>query len=270
MGMPGYAAIAWFVGLIAGDDDEPYDLTAEIRKAIGDEAVANLVLRGAPTLGGVDISGKVGAGTMLSIMPFSQADLSTTAGRYEALGTLVGGAVGGMTSRMIDGVGLMLSGDWYRGLEQTLPKGVGDAIKAYRISQDGMTRRNGDVLLPASEISTIESILQGLGISSVQQNVVYERTNAVKALTQNFQERTTKLKNQYTKADRQGDMDAKAKAREEWKSLQDARVRNGLERKPLSDLLKAPSEQRKREKETVGGIQYTKATKKLAQQYAEN
>jgi hypothetical protein len=269
MGMPGYAAISWAIGALLGDDDEPYDVTAEIRKAIGDEAVANLVLKGAPTLAGVDISGKVGAGNMLSIMPFSQADLSTTAGRAEAFGTLIGGASLGMTSRMVDGLGLMLSGDWYRGLEQTLPKGVGDAIKAYRISQEGMTRRNGDVLLPASEISTIESILQGFGIASVQQNVVYERTNAVKALTTNFQERTTEIKNQYTKADRNGDDEAKAKARDAWKKLQDARARNGLERKPLSDLLKAPAEQRKREKETVGGVQYTKATKKLAQQYAE-
>ena len=269
MGLPGYSAIAWAIGALLGDDDEPYDLTAEIRKAIGDEEVANLVLRGAPTLAGMDISGKVGAGNMLSIMPFSQADLSTTAGRAEALGTLIGGATLGMVSRMVDGLGLMLSGDWYRGIEQTMPKGVSDAMKAYRIANEGLTRRNGDVVLPASEVSTMDSLFQAIGISPVQQTVTYERQNAVKALTQNFQDRTTELKNQYTKAERQGDLDAKAKARDEWKNLQDARVRNGLERKPLSDLLKAPAEQRKREKETVGGIPYTKATKKLAQQYAE-
>lgn len=269
MGLPGYSAIAWAIGALLGDEDEPYDLTAEIRKAIGDEQVANLVLRGAPTLGGLDISGKVGAGNMLSIMPFSQADLSTTAGRYEAAGQLVGGAVGGMTTRMIDGLGLMLSGDWYRGLEQTVPKGVSDAMKAYRISNEGLTRRNGDVVLPASEISIMDSLFQAIGVSPVQQTVTYERQNAVKALTQNFQDRTTEIKNQYTKADRSQDLDAKAEAREAWKKLQDARVRNGLERKPLSDLLKAPAEQRKREKETAGGVQYTKATKKLAQQYSE-
>ena len=269
MGLPGYSAIAWAIGALLGDDDEPYDLTAEIRKAIGDEQVANLVLRGAPTLAGLDISGKVGAGNMLSIMPFSDADLSTTAGRAEAFGTLVGGATLGMVSRMIDGLGLMLSGDWYRGLEQTMPKGVSDAMKAYRIANEGMTRRNGDVLIPASEISTMDSIFQGLGVSPVQQTVTYERTNAVKALTENFQARTTEIKNQYTKADRNQDLEAKAEAREAWKKLQDARVRNGLERKPLSDLLKAPAEQRKREKETAGGVQYTKATKKLAQQYSE-
>lgn len=269
MGMPGYAAISWVIGALLGDDDEPYDLTAEIRKAIGDEATANLILKGAPTLAGMDISGKVGAGNMLSIMPFSQADLSTTAGRAEAFGTLVGGATLGMTSRMIDGLGLMLGGDWYRGLEQTMPKGVADAMKAYRIANEGLTRRNGDIILPASEISTMDSLFQAIGISPVQQTVTYERQNTVKALTQNFQDRTTEIKNQYTKADRAQDAEAKAQAREAWTKLQDARVRNGLQRKPLSDLLKAPAEQRKREKETAGGVQYTKATKKLAQQYSE-
>jgi hypothetical protein len=81
MGMPGYAAIAWAINALLSDEDDKYDLTYELRKAIGDEDVANLILRGAPTLIGADISGKVGAGNMLSIMPFSQADLSTTAGR---------------------------------------------------------------------------------------------------------------------------------------------------------------------------------------------
>jgi hypothetical protein len=269
MGMPGYAAISWAIGALLGDDDEPFDVTAEIRKAIGDEAVANLVLKGAPTLAGMDISGKVGAGNMLSIMPFSQADLSTTAGRAEAFGTLIGGASLGMTSRMIDGLGLMLGGDWYRGIEQTMPKGVSDAMKAWRIANEGMTRRNGDIVVPASEISTMEAIMMGLGVTPVQMSTTYERQNVVKELTTNFQERTTEIKNQYTKADRKGDAEAKAEARDAWKKLQDARVRNGLARKPLSDLLKAPAEQRKREKETVGGVQYTKATKKLAQQYAE-
>jgi hypothetical protein len=269
MGLPGYAAIAWALGAAFGDDDEPYDLTAEIRKAIGDEAVANLVLKGAPTLAGMDISGKVGAGNMLSILPFSQADLSTTAGRAEALGTLVGGASLGMTSRMVDGLGLMLGGDWYRGMEQTMPKGVSDAMKAWRIANEGMTRRNGDIILPASEISTMDSLFQAIGISPVQQTVTYERQNTVKALTDTFQARTTELKNQYTKAVRNGDTAGMNAARESWVKLQAAKAKNGLPRKPLSDLLKAPADQRKRERETVGGIPYTKATKNLAKQYSE-
>jgi hypothetical protein len=268
MGMPGYAAIAWAINALLGDEDEPYDITNEIRKAIGDEQVANLILRGAPTLVGADISGKVGAGNMLSIMPFSQADLSTTAGRAEAFGTLIGGASLGMVSRMIDGLGLMMSGDWHRGLEQTMPKGVSDAMKAYRIANEGMTRRNGDIILPPDEVSAMDTLFQAIGVQPVKQTVTYERQTLMKETTQNFTERTTKIKNDYVKAAREGDSEAQGEAREAWKALQEAKKRNGVNTTPLSELLRAPAEQKKREKMTVGGVQYTKGTRKLAEEIA--
>ena len=270
MGLPGYSAIAWAINALLSDEDDKYDLTNELRKAIGDEQVANLIMRGAPTLVGADISGKVGAGNMLSIMPFSQADLTTTAGRFEAFGALVGGAAGGMASRMIDGLLLMSSGDWYRGIEMTMPKGVSDAMKAYRIANEGMTRRNGDIVLPPDEVSSLDTVFQAIGIQPVKQTVTYERQTLMKETTQNFTERTTKIKNDYVKAARAGDTEAQAEAREAWKKLQDVKRREGVNVSPLSDLLKAPAEQRKREKMTVGGVQYTKGTRKLAEEIAED
>ena len=266
MGIPGYAAIAAILGAFS-DDDEPYDLTAEMRKAIGPEW-ADMIMRGAPTLVGVDLSGKIGSGNMLSIMPFSDADLSTTAGRAEAFGTLVGGASLGMVSRVADGMGLILSGDYYKGIERTMPKGVSDALKAGRQAAEGMTRRNGDVVLPAEEISAVSAILTGLGVPSVKEAVVYERQNRMRDVTENFQDRTTRVKNDYVRAVKDNDAAAKQSAREAWTKLQRVRQENGLKMQPLSDLLKAPQEQAKRERMTVGGVQYTKGTRKLAEEIA--
>lgn len=268
MGLPGYTAISWAINALLSDDDDKYDLTNELRKAIGDEQVANLVLRGAPTLIGADLSGKVGAGNMLSIQPFSKADLTTGAGIAEYVGTLIGGASLGMTTRMLDGLGLMMSGDWYRGIEQTMPKGISDAMKAYRVATEGMTRRNGDIILPPDEVSGMDTLFQAIGVQPVKQSVTYERQNLMKETTQNFTERTTKIKNDYVKAARAGDTEAQAEAREAWKKLQDVKRREGVNVSPLSDLLKAPAEQRKREKMTIGGVQYTKGTKKLAEEIA--
>lgn len=266
MGLPGYSAIAWAINALLSDDDDKYDLTHEIRKAIGDEQVANLIMRGAPTLVGADISGKVGAGNMLSIMPFSQADLTTTAGRAEAFGTLIGGATLGMTSRMLDGLGLMLGGNWERGLEQTMPKGISDAMKAYRIANEGMTRRNGDVILPPDEVSGMDTFFQAIGVQPVKQAVAYERQTLMKETMQNFHDRTVKIKNDYVKATREGDSEAQGIAREAWTKLQQVKKQEGVNTTPLSELLKAPAEQRKREKMTMGGVQYTKGTKKLAEE----
>lgn len=255
-GLPGFAAFAFVAAKLFGDDDEPYDLEARMRNAIGDTDMANLIMRGAPTLAGLDISGKVGAGNMLSILPFSNADLTTQQGRSQAAGELFLGAAGGMVSRMADGLGQVLSGDVYRGLESILPKGLGDVFKAIRETTEGMTRRNGDLMLSPEEISYWETLWQGLGVQSVQKSVVYEQQQRVRNMNDNFQERTTRVKNDYAKAVREKDTEAMAEARQAWTKLQEARVRNGYTKQPMSSLLKAPQEQSKREKNTRGGVAF--------------
>jgi hypothetical protein len=264
MGIPGYSAIAWAIGALFGDDDDPLDVTAELRKFIGDETMANLIMRGAPTLAGVDISGKVGAGNMLSIMPFSQADLTTKAGVIEAAGTLLGGAPVGMVARVADGLGQMLGGEWYKGMEQVLPKGLGDAAKAYRISTEGMSRRNGDVVLPADEVSAWEATIQALGIQPVQQSVVMERQQNTLEMNQFYQDRSTKIKADYVKAVRAGESTAEVRAA--WNKLQEARVKNGYSRQPMSELFRAPQSQAKRAAQTVNGVQFNKTNKRFVEE----
>jgi len=79
-----------------------------------------------------------------------------------------------------------------------------------------------------------------------------------------FKDKAAKLKNQYTKARREGD-DTTA-IREKWAKLQDERVSEGFKREPLSSLLQAPQAQAKRERETVGGIQFNKQTRRFTQE----
>jgi hypothetical protein len=266
-GLPGYMAISAVLGMLFGDDDKDFDTTQELRKAIGDEQLANLILKGAPTLVGADISGKVGAGSMLSLIPFNNADLSTKAGMAEAFGTIIGGASLGMTTRMADGLLQMFNGSWYKGLEQLMPKGVGDAMKAYRLYNDGMTKRNNDVILSADDVGEVSALWQAIGVSPVKTSVVYEQQRAFASQTDKLTARTTEIKQDYAKAYRAKDSEDMATARAEWNQLQDTRRSLGYPRQPMSDLLKAPMEQRKREKATVEGIQYTKGTRTAARQF---
>jgi hypothetical protein len=62
------------------------------------------------------------------------------------------------------------------------------------------------------------------------------------------------IKREYTRAQREGDYDAMAEARQEWTDTQAARKARGYTPSPLSDLLKAPQEQAKREKSARGGV----------------
>jgi hypothetical protein len=169
-----------------------------------------------------------------------------------------------MAARVADGLGLMLGGNWYKGMEQILPKGLGDAAKAYRIATEGVTRRNGDILLPPSEVSSAETIMQALGIQPVKQAVVAEKQRAVVDMNQFYQDRSTKVKADYIKAVRSGESTADARAA--WTKLQEARANNGYTRQPLSELLKAPQAQAKRERQTKDGVQFNKANKRFVEE----
>jgi hypothetical protein len=57
--------------------------------------------------------------------------------------------------------------------------------------------------------------------------------------------------------------------RKKWTEVQGQRAEAGLARQPLSDLIKAPRELAKREKNIIGGVKFTKSTRRMAEQLAE-
>lgn len=273
MGLPGYAAVAWAMGMMAGDDDEKFDLTYELRKMIGSmggsEELATMILRGAPAAGGVDLSGKIGSGNMLSAMPFSDADITNPKGAAETLGTAIGGASLGLASRVLDGMGLMMAGDWYKGIERTMPKGISDAMSAYRVASDGMTRRNGDVILPAEDMAEVSAIVKALGLMPTKQAVVYERRDRAYKTEEHLKNRSTRIKNEYIKAVKNGDAAGRTEAMDAWRKLQDTRRESGFRRQPMSDLIKAPMAQAKRERDTRNGVQFNRSNRGYAEEMTE-
>ena len=269
VGLPGFAAISWALGSLLGDDDEPFNIEGELRRYIGDETIANMILRGAPTVTGADLSGKIGMGNMLSVMPFTEIDKLNSQKTYEIVGTLLGGPAGGLAARVADGMAYMSNGDYWKGLEMMTPKGVGDAMKAVRIGGEGVTNRRGDTLLPADEVSAVEAAIQAIGLSPTKTSVRSQKQGQVIEMDNRLKERTTRIKNDYVKASRANDAAGMREAREAWSRLQDTRVKNGYNRRPLSDLLKAPQEQRKRERNTAGGVQFNSSNRRFVEELSE-
>lgn len=253
MGMPGFAAIAWLVGATLGDD-EPDDPEATLRRAIGDKDLADLLLKGAPKLAGVDISGRVGAGGMLSILPYTDIEMSRE-GYAQVVTGLAGPFVGGLLPRTVDGIGYIAGGEYWKGLEQLMPSLLSNAMKGIRFSTEGVTQRNGDVVMSGEEIVFMQGLMQAIGLPT---NAIKDRSfvasSKFKADT-HFRERTSELKRMYAQAVRDGDEAARREAIAEWQSTQEARRRLGYDTQPMSELLRAPMEQRKRERETLAGVQ---------------
>jgi hypothetical protein len=269
VGMPGFAAISFIAKGLAdmfGDDEEPYNLEKELYEAMVDqwgEDAATLIMRGAPAAAGVDLSGKLGMGNALSVLPFTDFELSK-AGVTEAGFALVFGATGSLAQRFADGLKLIGGEEYYRGLEKLAPKGISDAMKAVRENEEGVTRLNGDVLVPADEIAAWESVAKGFGVPVTSDTKRRFLTDIKFENEKAFKDKAAKLKNQYTKARREGD-DTSA-VREKWNKLQEERVSEGFKREPLSNLLQAPQAQAKRERETTGGIQFNKQTRRFTQE----
>ena len=268
MGLPGFYALAAIYGLLFGGDDEPFNAELAMRRAIGNDTIADLLLKGVPAALGVDLSGKLGMGQMLSLFPYSNVDISRK-GVYELVGTAVTGPFGALLGKTAEGISYMGKGEYYKGVEQMLPSGLSNVAKAYRFATEGVTNRAGDVLLGKEEIDFVEAMMTALGLAPKQ---ITDRQflQATKfEFDEFYNDKASEIKRAYTRASKENDTAAQAKAREDWKKLQESRAKNGYTKQPLSSLLKAPQEQRKRERNVAGGVQFNRANKGFVRQTSE-
>jgi hypothetical protein len=268
MSLPGFATIAWWLGLFgAGGDDEPDDPEMTLRRMIGDKETADLLLKGVPAWAGVDISASVGMGNVLSVSPYTEFKFNRD-DYAKALMGMAGPFAGGVVPSAIDGVGYMKDGNYYRGLEAMMPKGIKDAMKGYRFATEGVTNRKGDVLIKPEDVTAFDSAMQALGVPTTKITDQYKK-NEVRAETIEFyNNKTASIKARYVNAYKDGDTEKMTELRKDFMELQAAKQRNGFKRQPLSELLKAPREQRKRERKTIDGVQYNRGNRRFAQKLA--
>jgi hypothetical protein len=269
MGFPGFAAIAWVMGAAFGDEDEPDNPELTLRRMIGNKELADVLLKGAPKYFGVDLSGKLGMGQMLSVLPYTDVDLSK-AGIAQAGYALLTGPTGSLVQRAGEGLGLMADGEYYKGVEKFMPAVVAQSMKAARFGlMDGITLKNGDVVMKPDEIDFLDMLSVAIGLPS---NKITDRqfVQGVAIETDKFyKDRTSEIKRDYVKAVKEKDTAGMAEARKEWMDLQNAKVKQKLQRQPLSDLMKAPQEQKKRERNVESGVPVSKSNKQFIKEVSK-
>lgn len=264
MGIPGYNIAKIVYDWLASSDNDPHDMEVDIRKAIGNEQVADLLLKGAPSLAGVDASGTLGQGNLLSVAPY--VDFPTDRDSYyKFLAGMSGPALGGLIPQIIDGLGYAGRGDYYKGLEKVLPRGLSDGLRAFREQTKGETNKNGEVTTEADDIPTMDAVWRAMGFSPLDQSNRQTAGDIKYQQEDYYKGKVSAAKRDYITAHAANDAAAMAQARMDWKTLQDQRAEHGLKRQPLGDLMKAPHEQAKREKNTAGGMQYTRRDKEEVQ-----
>jgi hypothetical protein len=264
MAVPFAQQAAWMLSKIFGDPDEPDDWEYKLRRMVDDKAVADLLISGVPGALGVDVSSKIGLGNVFSILPYTDVDLTNRAGAEKVIVGVMG-PTANLGLKFIDGIGLMAQGQYYKGLEQMLPNGVANLMKGARFASEGITMRNGDVVLKPDEISMLDAAFQAVGMPT---NTITDRQftqKVVKEFDKYYTQRTTEVKGDYVEASRSGDSAAMSDARDEWAKLQESRVANGYKRQPYSELYKAPMEANKRARAIAGGVEFGKSNRRFVE-----
>lgn len=242
-----------------GDDGE--DKEAYLRRILGGGAFAQLILHGAPAAAGVDISKRVGMGAALD--PFRMADPQTDWSDY-ALS--IAGPSAGLASRFGSGMSYLGKGQYWKGLEMMMPSGViTNASKVARYESEGLTNSRGDVVMKPEEVSLMTDLMQSLGLETTQLSDRRWKAEAVYDRGVHFKEKTSQLQRDYVEAVKDQDQSALNEIRKGWMELQAERVKQGFKRENMSTLTHAPMAQKKRERDTVHGLQSTATNKKFVQ-----
>lgn len=260
MGLPGFQLFSMVLGSIFGDDDEPDDAEATLRRVMGNGPLTDALTRGVPNMLGVDLSSKVGSGNMLSLFPYADWDIESRSGYQNLLAAAAGPFVGGLMPKWADAVGTAKQGDYYKALEKVLPGAIGNAIKGTRFAVDGVTTTRGVQAMSADEITWVDGLFQAVGLPTSTITDRNFRSGAEYKASKFFDEKVSQVKKDYVEAFQDNDTDAMAEARQEWLDMQATRKRLGLTVQPLSQLIKAPRERVKRDRMAVGGVAADKET----------
>lgn len=255
LGLPMMNVAALVFGM-TGDDDEPKDLERSLRDWIGDDGLADLILRGPLNAIGLDMSAKLGDDKIFSIAPYTDIDFSSGSAAAKTLVGIGGGPAATQIMRMATGVEYLSKGDMQKGFENLVPSGLANASKALRIANEGYTLKNGTVMYSPDEISGLTLMFDAIGLKSSQMKHMEWVRGQQYEIGKFVSDRTKELKANYVQAYRDGDTDELGKLSEHWLKLQEVKrdlrpmfndSMEELKTRPLSDLLKAPANALKRD-----------------------
>lgn len=248
-----------------GDDGE--DL---IRKMIGDKDMSNLLMRGVPAWLGMDVSGKIGAENMLSPMPYMNAKFSD--GR-DGANELIAGALGpaaSLVQKFYTAGQYFIQGDEWKALEYALPNGLATNLsKGVRFMTEGYSSKAGDVLVKPQDYDVGDFLIQTLGF---QPRVMTDRMRVQDSLIrhkESFDAEKNRIYMDFKKARREGDHAGMNQARREMLKLAAEARKQGLTGYTIQNMINAANEQRRRERQAVGGVGTNKNDRQFVKKMSE-
>jgi hypothetical protein len=252
-GIPMYGALSLLYAMFCDDDDE--DLDTVTRKTLGEfvykgpvEYATNLAIAGRITLNDLilrDTKGGSGAAT------FSQQLLQA-----------LGGPVIGVSDRITRGYSKINEGNFMRGLEDLMPSAISNAFKGVRYATEGTTTLRGDPI--TGDVSAYNAAAQMLGFAPADYTRQLEINATEKGIDKTLSERSTKLKQKYYMAKRNGDTDGMTDVRDKLLEMGAKHPELGINPATVKGVLdRSMTAQERASKEMLNGVRYNK--KRLAE-----
>ena len=242
-----------FMGM--GEGEEPEDLERWIQEHVQDETLAKMLSRGLPSVFGVDMSTKLSQQKIFSLAPYTDFSMSEDALK-KTFAELLLGPTSATLSNFARSYSYAKEGNAWRAIEYGLPKGIRTAMESYRLSSEGYSLRNGDIVASPEDFSGWQLIVNSLGIPATDINQVKWKRGEQYELNKWFSEQQSMIRKRYVEAKNNRDSAAAREAMEDWKALQKSKdrvrpffndARSALRKTPISSLLKAPNRQQERE-----------------------
>jgi hypothetical protein len=212
-GVAGFNLAMALASMIFGDDDDPMDFEQKFRADVIDvlgPQLGGVVLNGAPGhYLGVDLTSRIGMPDLWFRSPGK--DLQ---GReeYQYWLSQMLGAAPSIGERMWQGFSVASDGDVARGVEIAAPKFIGDLMKAYRYSQEGLTNLKGDEIIPAEDIDAADILKQSVGFTPAKVSEAWDRKSALENAESRVNEKRKRLVNKFALAIAMQDPEARQEA----------------------------------------------------------
>lgn len=209
-GIFGFNAAMAILGMLFGDDDDPFDFEQKVSASIIDALGPNLggmVLKGPiGHFAGVDLTNRIGMGDIWFRSPNRDLE-GQQEFQYWVMNSL--GASVSMAGDFWKGTQSVLAGDYQRGSEYLVPKVIRDAMKAYRYGSEGVKNARGDEVVSSENISWGDVGRQAVGFTPAKVSEAWERNNALKNAESRINAKRRTLMNEFATAIEMKDTDAR-------------------------------------------------------------
>jgi hypothetical protein len=242
-GMPLYGAVSLLAEMMLGDDDEPFDMDAEIRAAFGDIGYKGPVNQ----LLGIDIASRTGFNGM--VWRDDPKRLSEVGPTLYALENAAGPAYGAFRSAE-RGLKLINEGYIERGMEALVPSFVRNGMKAFRLGTEGALTKDGVPIV--EDINAYNTLMQVFGFNPAELAETQARAGAMKTAEKIIKERRASLLTRIDGARMSGDMDGVSDTMDLIATFNEkAPVKERISAKTIAQSYET---RRRNERESVDGI----------------